>query len=173
MSVVPGRPPEALTRGELLAVAAALLLVVLMFSVQWYGVVGIPGRSRTGVVGAEDGWHGLTLIRWELLATVVLALAAVGVRVRKPSRNQVALIRLALAALAWLAAVLLTYRVLIGLPSPSEVVDQKLGAVVAVIAAFGIAIGASEAIREQRLRGRALKHASSGQNRVASAGGAR
>jgi hypothetical protein len=51
--------------------------------------------------------------------------------------------------------VLLIYRVLIALPSGARVVDQKLGAVLGLVCALGIAWGGYEAIREQRARVRA------------------
>ena len=48
------------------------------------------------------------------------------------------------AAVAW--------RVLIALPTPYRVLDQKVGAFLGVISALGIAVGGYEAVREQRTR---------------------
>jgi hypothetical protein len=48
--------------------------------------------------------------------------------------------------------VALIVRVLVDLPSPDRVVDQKLGALLGLIAGLGIAGGAWDAVREQRVR---------------------
>jgi hypothetical protein len=63
----------------------------------------------------------------------------------------VAALRFALLLIATLTAGLLVFRVLIVLPSPDRVVDQKLGAVLGLLASLGIAYGAYEAVREQRM----------------------
>jgi uncharacterized BrkB/YihY/UPF0761 family membrane protein len=148
----PARP--ALTRGELIAAASAIALLVLMFASAWYGVDGMPGASTTSSAAAtaEDAWHGLALIRWLMLLTILVALGAVAIHFRVPTRVAVARVRLALLALSLLTAAAVTFRVLIDLPSSDRVVDQKLGGVLGVIAALGIAYGGYEAIREQRAR---------------------
>lgn len=143
-----------LTRGELIAAVSALALLVLMFAAAWYGVDGIPGATATSsaVASAENAWHGLSVIRWLMLLTVLLALGAVAVHARQPSRVTVARIRLALLALSTLTAMAIVFRVLLILPSSDRVVDQKLGGVLGVIAALGLVYGAYEAVREQRAR---------------------
>jgi hypothetical protein len=54
-------------------------------------------------------------------------------------------------------AALLAWRVLIDLPRPDQIIDQKLGAVVGVLAAIGIALGGYERLREERRRARRLE----------------
>lgn len=169
MSRPPGDPRAALTHGELIAAASGLVLLVLMFATDWYGVAGIPGTSaHAQAVSGQDAWTGLTDLRWLMLVTIVLAWVSVAVHLLRASRSVIALVRLALAGLGTLTALLLTYRVLIDLPSPSDVVDQKLGALLGVVCAYGIAVGGFESIREQRARARrpqrpdpGLEHASS------------
>jgi hypothetical protein len=162
--------PLALNQGDVVSALSALLLLVLMFAVAWYGVDGIPGRaaSRTGISSAQSAWDGLSLVRWLMLLTVAVALGNVAIRVREPSRVVVAGARLALLMLAVLTAASLTVRVLIALPSPDRVVDQKLGAIIGVISALAVAFGAYESVREQRSRMLALVRASTARNRVAS-----
>jgi hypothetical protein len=151
------RTPRRASRGEAIAALSALALLVLMFAVEWFGIdepsFGQP--PRPGVATAEDAWHALTIVRWEMLVAIVVAFAAAAMHAWRPPRLAVALARLALAWLGLLTAVLLAIRVLIDLPDPGEVVDQKLGAVLGLIAALGIAFGGSDAIREQRGRARA------------------
>ena len=146
-------PRAALTHGEVIAGSAALLLLILMFATRWYGVAGIPGTSaHAQAVGTENAWRALTVVRWVMLLAVAAATASLAVHLTRASRSTVALLRLTVAVLGSLTALLLSYRVLIDLPSPSDVVDQKLGAVLGVLCAYGIAIGGFEAIREQRAR---------------------
>jgi hypothetical protein len=61
-----------------------------------------------------------------------------------------------LLAFGAITSLLLFYRVLISLPEPSRVIDQKLGAVLGLACALGIALGGLEAIGEQRSVTRAL-----------------
>jgi len=142
------------TRGELLSATCAVLLLVLMLALAWYGVDEIPGQAgaRSGSTLAETGWDGLTGIRWLVLLTVLVALAAVAAHARRPTRQTIAAVRLALLALSSAAAVALIIRVLIDLPSSNRVVDQELGAVLGMLASLGIVFGAAAAVREQRAR---------------------
>jgi hypothetical protein len=150
---VRGDPRAALTHGELIAAASALLLLILMSATEWYSVAGIPGTSaHAQAVTTQNAWTALTVVRWLMLLTIVSAFASVAVHVFRASASAVAVARLAVTALGSLTALLVTYRVLIDLPSPSDVVDQKLGAVLGVVCAYGIAVGGFESIREQRAR---------------------
>jgi hypothetical protein len=155
------RAGSALTRGETIGALSALALLVLMFAFAWYGVDGIPGRpgSSGALSGTENAWDGLTALRWLMLLTALLALAAPAIHLRRPSRQAVAGFRLAVLATSTLTAALTAFRVLIALPSGDRVVDQKLGAVLGVIAALGIAYGGYDAVREQRARRVALLRA--------------
>lgn len=143
-----------MTRGELVSAACAVILLVLMLAVAWYGVDEIPGHagSRRSSTLAETGWDGLTGIRWLVLLTVLVALAAVAAHAARPTRQTVAGVRLALLALSSATAVALIIRVLIDLPSSDRVVDQKLGAVLGMLVSLGIVFGAAAAVREQRAR---------------------
>ncbi len=131
-----------------------MVLLILMFAFAWYGIDGIPGRGSvgTGIASAENAWHGLTLVRWLMLLTIVVTLGSVAIHAAHPSRHQIAGARLAVLVLGSLTAVVLVYRVLIALPSPDRVVDQKLGAILGVMSALAIALGGYESVREQRAR---------------------
>ena len=63
MSFVPAR----LRAGEILAGAAGIVLAISLFAITWYRA---PGASLTG-------WQCFGVLRWLLLASVVLALAMV------------------------------------------------------------------------------------------------
>jgi hypothetical protein len=143
---------RSLTRGELVSGVSAVVLLVLTLGVPWYGVDGIPGRPGAGGPSTQTGWAGLSDVRWLILLTVLLALATLAVHAIGAGRQTVAALRLALLVVAWANVVALVVRVLIDLPSSDRVVDQKLGALLALLAALATAFGASEAVREQRLR---------------------
>jgi hypothetical protein len=128
-----------------------------MFATEWYGVAGVPDPSavRPAVSTAENAWHGLTVTRWVLLATIVASIGAVVLHASQREHGNKTDTSLIVAALGALSALLLIWRVLIVLPAGSRVIDQKLGAFLGLLCTLGIAWGGYEAIREQRARVRA------------------
>jgi hypothetical protein len=68
---------------------------------------------------------------------------------------------------------LLIYRVLLNLPQGSKVIDQKLGAVLGLACALGIALGAVESVSDQRRLQRAVRARPRHRRRLASRRGAR
>jgi hypothetical protein len=86
--------------------------------------------------------------------TILVALGSVAIHARQRSHPVKTDTSRAIAWLGTLTAVLLAYRVLIDLPSRRDVVDQKLGAYLGLLAAAAIAFGGFEAIREERVRAR-------------------
>lgn len=137
-------------RGELVSATSALLLLVVMFALAWYGADGIPGRTAR-LVYAENGWEGLTLVRWLMLLTMAVALGVIPLHFsqrRHGARTETGLL---VTVLGTLTAASLIFRVLIVLPSSAQVVDQKLGAFLGVVCAIGIAYGGLESLREERV----------------------
>jgi hypothetical protein len=162
----PARAPR-IRVGALVSATSALALLVIMFATEWYGVAGVPDPSavRPAVSTAENAWHGLTVTRWVLLATIVASIGAVVLHASQREHGNKTDTSLIVAALGALSAVLLTWRVLIVLPAANRVVDQKLGAFLGLLCALGIAWGGYEAIREQRARVRAAGAAPSRRRR--------
>jgi hypothetical protein len=155
-STPPARPPR-IRVGALVSATSALVLLVIMFATEWYGVAGVPDPSavRPAVSTAENGWHGLTVTRWVLLAAIVASIGAVVLHASQREHGNKTDTSLIVAALGTVSAVLLIWRVLIDLPAGDRVIDQKLGAFLGLLCALGIAWGGYEAIREQRARVRA------------------
>jgi hypothetical protein len=144
------------TRGELVAAGGAAALLILMFAFEWYGVAGVAGRTTTepAVQSAVDAWDALSVLRWLMLITIVIALGSFVLHSTQRghgSRTNTSPLLLAAGALT---AAFLIYRVFIDLPLPSEVLDQKLGAVLGVFSAIAIAFGGFDALREDRARAR-------------------
>lgn len=147
--------------GELISAVSALLLLVLMFAAKWYGVAGVPDPSyaRPAISGAEDAWNGMTGIRWIMLATIVAAIGSVALHASQRHHGSRTDTSRVVAALGTITSLLLIYRVLIALPGGGAVIDQKLGAVLGLVCALGIAWGGYESILEQRARaGAAVAH---------------
>jgi hypothetical protein len=143
-------PPWRPQRGELVSAAGAVVLLALMFLAEWYGVDGIPGRSQ--VSSAENAWHGLTVVRWLMLLTIVAALGSLLIHATQRNHGVQTETAGVVAVLGTLTAVVLTWRVLIVLPSPAAVVDQKLGAYLGVLSAYAIALGGYDSIRSAGAR---------------------
>ncbi|MBV9819966.1 MAG: hypothetical protein JOZ07_16665 [Solirubrobacterales bacterium] len=159
----PARPdgaPVTRTRvfvGELTAAASGLLLLVVLFATKWYGVAGVPDPSaaRPAISTAESGWNGLTDVRWVIVATAVAAVGTVVLHVTQRRHGTRTDTSRVVTALGCLTALLLVYRVLLVLPTGGRVIDQKLGAVLGLVCALGVALGGYESISEYRRSGRA------------------
>jgi hypothetical protein len=147
-------PRPRVYRGELTSAVSALALLALMFATKWYGVAGVPDPSaaRPVVVANENAWHGLTDIRWVMLITIAAVLGSVVLHSSQRTHGTRTDTSWLLLGCGALTSVLVFVRVLIFLPEPSKVIDQKLGAVLGSVAALGIALGGLESVRERRNR---------------------
>jgi hypothetical protein len=147
----PAGHPRALDprQAELIAAAGAVVLVVSLLFLPWFGTAVATGRfaSRAVTPGSEGAWHTLPLLRWLVLVAVVVAVLPLIIR---PASRWLGLPRrtsAAIAALGGLTALLLGFRVLIDLPDPSRVVDQQVGAILGLLGALAIALGGLELMR--------------------------
>jgi hypothetical protein len=138
-----------IAHGELLSACSAVALLIVMYGLEWFGVDGIPGRTPS-LAWAVNAWHGLTLVRWVMLATIVAALGAPLLHATQRTHGAKTSTSGAILTAGLVTSGLLIYRVLIDLPSANQVVDQKLGAFIGVLCALGIALGGYEAVREDR-----------------------
>ncbi len=138
--------------GELISATSALLLVPIIFALEWFGKVGIPALRRSGLTGSENAWNGMTLVRWLMLATILLALGSVVLHASQRSHGTRTATGVPVAAFGTLLALAVGYRVLLVPPSADSVVDVKLGAFLGLLATIGIALGGFESAREERAR---------------------
>jgi hypothetical protein len=141
-------------RGELVSATSALLLLLVMFALPWYGVAGVPDPSaaRPAISSAENAWDALTLVRWVMLLMIAVTLGSVVLHASQRSHGTRTDTSVAIMALGSLTAGLLVYRVLISLPAADRVIDQKFGALVGLACAFGIALGGHESMRDRKAR---------------------
>lgn len=135
----------------MLSALSAVALLIAMFTLEWFGVDGVPGRTRS-LAWAENAWHGLSLVRWVMVLTIGVAISAPLLHLTQRAHGAKTSTSLAVLGLGSLTSVLLIYRVLIELPSPNQVVDQKLGAFIGVLCALALALGGYEAVRQERAR---------------------
>jgi hypothetical protein len=153
----PAAAPRVLF-GELTSSASAVLLLVVLFATEWYGVAGVPDPSaaRTAISGAESGWTGLSLIRWVVLVTALVAIGSVVLHASQRRHGTKTDTSRLVAGLGSLTSLLLIYRVLIVLPAGAKVIDQKLGALLGLACALGVALGGYQSIAEQQARARSV-----------------
>src|ERR1700733_7592057 len=102
-------------RGELPSAVSALGLLVIMFVTKWYGVAGVPDPSaaRPAISTAENGWDGLTVVRWVILATIAAALGSVILHASQRGHGTKTDTSHLVTALGCVTSILLVYRVLI------------------------------------------------------------
>jgi hypothetical protein len=139
-------PQPRLRRGEFATAVWALALLVSMFALKWYGIDNLPGRN-VPQVGALDAFNALSIVRWLMLATILLALGSVALHLTQGDHGTQTDTSRVLAWACTLVAALLVYRVLIALPRASAVVDQKLGALVGLGCALAMTASAWQARR--------------------------
>jgi hypothetical protein len=143
--------PRRIHSGELASAACAMALLVLMFATAWYGVDRPPGKtSGAERVTTVDAWNSLTLLRWLMLLTIIVAVGSLLLHMTQRSHGVSTDTSGTVTLLGFVTALLVAYRVLIDLPSAASIVDQKLGAYLGMLAAFGIALGGYHALRAAR-----------------------
>jgi hypothetical protein len=128
--------PARLRRGEWLAGASAIALVVFLFALKWYRL-GVPARS-------VNGWHGVTHLRWLMLLTILAALALVYLQATRAAPAVPVSMSVIVTLLGALAFLWLGYRVVIS-PPP----HQQAGAFLGLVATIAIACGGYLSMREE------------------------
>jgi hypothetical protein len=138
-----------LRRGELVAGASGLLLLIFVFALTWYSVTG-PLRPTLAVLGratSYNGWDGLTHVRWLLLVTALVALALAYFQASQRAPAIPVSLAVTVTVLGGLSVLTLIYKVLIN--TPGSELDQRAGAYLGLAAAIGIAYGGFDSLREE------------------------
>jgi hypothetical protein len=129
-----GFDPSRLRRGELLAGAGAVLLLVFMLAGKWYGHG--PG-SRTG-------WQALVDLRWLLAVTIAAAISLLLSQTTRRAPAVPVTMSIIVAVLGLLSVLALIYRVLINPPA-----HEQLGAFLGLISAAALAYGGFLSLRQE------------------------
>jgi prepilin signal peptidase PulO-like enzyme (type II secretory pathway) len=127
--------PARVRRGEVLAAAAAVLLLVFLFAGKWYG--GHRGASRTG-------WEALTDLRWLLVVTTVAAFVLVLAQMTRRAPAVPVTLSLLVTLLGLITVLALIYRVLINAPA-----GEQAGAYLGLLSAIALAYGGYLSIRQE------------------------
>jgi hypothetical protein len=139
-----------LRRGEVIAGSSALLLVVFMFVLPWYGVKAPLGwtAATLGVRISFTGWDALTHMRWLLLITPLAALALAYFQATRRAPAIPVSLSVILTVLATVTALMLIYRVLISVPG-SGALHPRAGAYLGLLSALGILYGGFQSMRQE------------------------
>ena len=93
-----------------------------------------------------------------ILLTVIVTIGSVAVRLSQREHGRQTDLSWLVTGLGLLCSALLIYRVLIVLPSPDSVIDQKLGALLGLACSLGIAFGGYQSVLERRSRSATIRH---------------
>jgi hypothetical protein len=138
--------PKRLRSGEVIAGVAALVLLLSMLLMSWYGLRGRTGPpgSRIAVTLDESGWNGLSHVRWLLLVSVAAALGLLVLQATRRAPALPAAFSVIVTVLATLSALALIYRVLISAPG-----SRLLGAFVGLVSGVALLYGGYRSLREE------------------------
>jgi hypothetical protein len=144
-----------LRRGELIAGAGGLLLLIALFFFDWYSAgasVTLPLGTTVSVQGDFGPWDSEGFFGFVAnLIILAAALSAVGLAIITATSRTIALpvAASALTASLGIAAVGMVLLRMIFQPGPNEVIDLKFGILLALIAAFVVAYGGWDSMREE------------------------
>ena len=126
--------PPRLRRGEILAGASALALLVFLFALNW---LTVGGRNR-------HGWEALPILRWLL---VVTALTAVLLTITQATRSGPGL-PVALSTIVTVLGAVSTLLLIIRLLTTSA--GLCAGAFLGLLAVIGIMVGGFDSFRREQ-----------------------
>jgi hypothetical protein len=126
--------PARLRRGELLAGAGAVLLLVFLLAANWYGH---GAQARTG-------WQALTTLRWLLVVTILAAFALVVTQTVRRAPAIPVTLSVIVTVLGLISVLALIYRVLI-----SPAAHEQAGAYLGLLSALALALGGYLSMREE------------------------
>ncbi len=140
-----------LRRGEVIAAAGAVVLLISLFSLSWYGLSGAVQRSAAalGITTTISGWDALTDLRWLILVTAIVALALAFAQATSRAPAFPASLSVIATVLGALTSLTLIYRVLINVPGPSDLVGARAGAYLGLVSALVLTAGAFCSLRAE------------------------
>jgi hypothetical protein len=140
-----------LRRGEIIAAVGAVALAVCIFLLPWYGLSGRIARALSGLGAATsvDGWNGLTINRWLMLATILVVLALFVLQAARRAPALPVSVSVVATVLAILTSLVLIDRVLIDTPFSSPLIQTKVGAYLGLLSALVMTYGVGKSLREE------------------------
>jgi hypothetical protein len=137
-----------LRRGELIAGVGGIILLASLLLAPWYGS---SAAAALGGPSSASGWSTLSILRWLILldALTAVALALSQAALRAPALP--VSLSVVSTVLGVPTVIALIYRVLINLPGPEHLIDQRFGAFAGLIAAAAIVYGSFTSLRKEGL----------------------
>jgi outer membrane biosynthesis protein TonB len=136
-----------LSRGEQIAGAAAVLLLIDMF-LNWYSA-NISGAlsaaaNRFGVDTSVNAWQSFSTTDLLIFLTILAALVMVGMRVMARSASLPVSLPLVVAALGALTTLIVLWRI-INQPGPNDFINVEYGAYIGLLLLIALTYGAIQA----------------------------
>jgi hypothetical protein len=140
-----------LRRGEWITGVAAIVLLLDLFLLPWYGLTGVSARvaSGVGIDTSITGWHEFTHLRWLILLTIVAALALVFLEATRRAPALPVSFSVFVTVLGAVTSVWLIYRVLIEVPGSGGMLEQKPAAYIGLASTLVLTGGAFLSMREE------------------------
>ncbi|HEY4278239.1 MAG TPA: hypothetical protein VGM91_08475 [Conexibacter sp.] len=142
-------------RGEWIAGVGAVVLLVTLFGIDWYGAsfhVSSELSSVSFSAGA-NGWHSHTILRWFMLLTIAGGLA-LWIATATQATDAIPLsLSVVTFDIALVTTVALAWRVLVNEPGPNDVIEVQAGAWIGLAASLAVAVGAWLSLRDEDRRG--------------------
>lgn len=140
---------QRLRRGELIAGCAAIVLLVLLFLTPWYGLTSTFSHTAAslGSSTSVSGWNGLAHLRWLVLVTAIAAIALTYFQAACRAPAIPVSLSVIVTVLGVLTVLALIYRVLINVPGPDGLFEQKLGAYLGLLSALALTYGGYKSMR--------------------------
>jgi hypothetical protein len=126
--------PPHVRRGEILAGASALALLVFLFALNW---MTVRGRNR-------HGWEAIPVLRWALLVTAVTALMLTFTQATRSGPGLPVSLSVVVTVLGALSTLLLIIRLLTTSASLCP------GALLGLVALIGIMVGGFDSLRREQ-----------------------
>jgi hypothetical protein len=122
-----------LRRGEILAGAGGLALLIVLFALDWLRSDGVT----------RDGWGAVPVLRWVIVVAALSALALTVAQATRPAPALPVSLSVIATVLSALTALLLLIRLLTTGATP------QLGAILGLLAAIGMTCGAFMSLRAE------------------------
>jgi len=122
-----------LRRGELIAAASAVVLLVVLFALPWFGASH----------GTVTGWHGLPVLRWLIIVCAVCGLLLAFFQQTRRAPALPVVMSVIVTALALVTAIVVVIRL------PTSADTPQVGAYVGLAAALGTFVGGVSSLRDE------------------------
>ena len=126
--------PPRLRRGEILAGASALALLVFLFALNW---LTVSGRNR-------HGWEALPILRWLLVVTALTGLLLTLAQATRPGPGLPVALSTIVTVLGAVSTLLLIIRLL------TTSAGLCAGAFLGLLAVIGILVGGFDSFRREQ-----------------------